>query len=284
VNVDFDLMKNIFKKGGKTYYYSSKFFPKHIRRDVSILYGFVRKADDYVDDIPQRTDEFYEFKGKYEKALSSEKKSGNEVIDAFIDLSNRQGFEEKWIDAFLHSMELDIVKSKYETLEELKEYLYGSAEVIGLMMANILELPKESHRPARHLGRAMQYANFIRDVEEDIKLNRQYLPTEDLRRFNLNSLELSETQSKKENFTRFIDEQVSRYEEWLEIAEGGYHYIPKRYLIPIKTASDMYNWTARGIRKRPYLVYDKKLKPSKTRIVMKGLFNILHTKKEGAHV
>jgi len=279
LNVDFDLMKNIFKKGGKTYYYSSMFFPKDIRRDVSILYSFVRKADDYVDDIPQKTTEFYEFKRKYEDSLSSGKRSGNEVIDAFIDLMNRQGFEEEWIGAFLHSMELDIVKSKYETIEELKEYLYGSAEVIGLMMAKILELPEKSHRAARHLGRAMQYANFIRDIEEDIKLNRQYFPTEDMGRFNLNSLELSETQSKEENFSLFINEQVSRFEEWQEIAENGFSYIPKRYLIPIKTASDMYKWTARGIRRRPYVVYKRKLKPSKTRIVINGLLNFILPKK-----
>ena len=279
MNVDFDLMKNIFKKGGKTYYYSSMFFPKDIRRDVSILYSFVRKADDYVDDIPQQTTEFYEFKIKYEEALTSGKRSSNRVIDAFIDLMNRQGFEEEWVDAFLHSMELDIVKSKYETIEELKEYLYGSAEVIGLMMAKILDLPEKSHRAARHLGRAMQYANFIRDIEEDIKLNRQYLPTEDLKRYNLNSLKLSETQNKKENFTKFIDEQVNRFEDWQEIAEDGFHYIPKRYLIPIKTASDMYKWTARGIRRKPYVVYDRKLKPSKARIVINGLLNFIHPRK-----
>ncbi|MEF8834733.1 MAG: phytoene/squalene synthase family protein [Candidatus Thermoplasmatota archaeon] len=279
MNVDFDLMKKIFKEGGKTYYYSSMFFPKDIRRDVSILYSFVRKADDFVDDIPQKTDKFYGFKNDYEEALSSEQISGNEVIDAFIDLMDRQGFEEEWVDAFLHSMELDIVKSEYETLDGLKEYLYGSAEVIGLMMAKILDLPEESHRPARHLGRAMQYANFIRDIEEDIDLDRQYFPKEDLERYNLESLKLSDARNKEERFSKFIEEQVSRYDDWQEIAEGGFIFIPKRYLIPIKTASDMYKWTVRGIRRRPFIVYDEKLKPSKTRIVMKGLLNVFHPKK-----
>ncbi len=278
LDVNFDRMKNIFKEGGTTYYYSSMFFPKDIRRDVSILYSFVRKADDFVDDIPQREDEFYEFKNKYNETLSSGQRSGNEVIDAFIHLLHRQNFEKEWVDAFLRSMELDIVKSEYGTLEELKEYLYGSAEVIGLMMAKILDLPEESHRPARHLGRAMQYANFIRDIEEDIGLNRQYFPTEDLEKFNLNSLKLSETRNKEKNFSNFIDEQVGRYEDWQEIAEEGFRFIPKRYLIPIKTASDMYKWTARGVRRNPYIVYDEKLKPSKIRIVMKGLFNVVYPK------
>ncbi|MFW5953524.1 MAG: phytoene/squalene synthase family protein [Candidatus Natronoplasma sp.] len=269
-----DLMKKIFKKGGKTYYYSSMFFPKDVRRDVSILYSFVRKADDFVDAIPQQEEQFHDFKEEYEKSLFLGKKSENEVIDGFIDLMQRHGFEEEWVSAFLHSMELDIKKSRYDTLDELKEYLYGSAEVIGLMMAKILDLPEESYRPARHLGRAMQYANFIRDIEEDISLNRQYFPTEDLERFELDSLKISETRCKKQRFSDFIDEQVSRFEKWQQVAEEGFRFIPKRYLIPIKTASDMYKWTTKGVKRNPYIVYDRKLKPSKIRIVMKGLYNI----------
>jgi len=279
LNVNIKLMNEIFKKGGKTYYYSSMFFPKDIRKDVSILYSFVRTADDFVDDIPQQEQEFYEFKSTYEMALSTGENSGDEVIDAFIDLMQRQGFDEDWTDAFLHSMEMDLVKSEYETLKDLKEYLYGSAEVIGLMMDKILKLPEESYRPARHLGRAMQYANFIRDIEEDIELDRQYFPTEDLKKHGLSSLRLSETRNKKDSFSQFIHEQVSRYERWQEVAEEGFRFIPKRYLIPIKTASDMYKWTARGIRRSPFRVYDEKLKPSKLRIVLKGIFNSIYPQK-----
>ncbi len=273
---DIELMKDIFKKGGKTYYYSSMFFPKNIRKDVSILYSFVRKADDYVDAIPQQKEQFYEFKETYEEALSTGERSGDQVIDAFVDLIERQRFKKVWVNAFLHSMELDIIKSEYETIDELKEYLYGSAEVIGLMMAKILDLPEKSHRPARHLGRAMQYANFIRDVEEDLSLNRSYFPKKDLEKFGLDSLKLSETRAKEENFSKFMDFQVSRYEKWQKIAEDGFQFIPKRYMIPIKTASDMYKWTAGGIRTRPFRVYDEKLKPSKIRIMMKGLMNTIY--------
>ncbi len=276
---DIELMKDIFKRGGKTYYYSSMFFPKNTRKDVSILYSFVRKADDHVDAIPQQKEQFYEFKERYETGLSMSERSGDKVIDAFIDLMERQRFKKVWVSAFLHSMELDLIKNEYETIDELKEYLYGSAEVIGLMMAKILDLPEESHRSARHLGRAMQYANFIRDIEEDISLNRRYFPKKDMEKFGLNSLKLSETRAKEDNFSKFMDFQVSRYEKWQKIAEEGFHFIPKRYLIPIKTASDMYKWTAKSIRRKPFRVYDEKLKPSKIRIMMKGLMNTIYSVK-----
>jgi len=274
------LSKKIFKRGSKTYYYSSIFFPKDVRKDVSVLYSFVRKADDFVDSIPQDVDGFYDFKNKYEKALSG-KRSKNKVIDSFIELQDRKGFDTDWIQAFFHSMELDITKSRYETIDELKQYLYGSAEVIGLMMAKILDLPEESYMPARYLGRAMQYANFIRDIEEDMLLGRHYFPASDLEEFGLSSLEHSETRFKKDDFSIFMEKQVRRYDRWQEIAEDGFRYIPKRYLIPIKTSSDMYKWTTQGIRKEPYLVYDKKLKPSKSRIIAKGMMNIFQPKKHG---
>ena len=122
---------SIFRKGSRTYFYSSLFFPTHIRREVFILYGFVRKTDNYVDVIPQNREGFYEFKRKYYQAKSG-KETGDVVIDSFVQLAQRKGFEDEWVDAFLHSMELDLTKTRYETLDEVLEYIYGSAEVIGL--------------------------------------------------------------------------------------------------------------------------------------------------------
>ncbi len=268
-------IKSIFKRGSKTYYYSSIFFPKKVREDVSTLYSFVRMADDYVDAIPQQREEFFDFVSQYHKALNSGEKSGNLVIDEFISLIHKQDFDPEWIDAFLHSMEMDTYKDTYETIEGLKEYLYGSAEVIGLMMAKIMDLPEESYESARYLGRAMQYINFIRDVEEDIRLNRLYLPKKTLERYGLQSLNHDETSKYKKYFKDFINEQIDLYFEWQEKAEKGFKYIPRRYLIPIKTASDMYKWTARKIRIDPFSVYESKIKPSKLLIVKKGLTNIV---------
>lgn len=265
-------LDSVFKKGSKTYYNSSIFFPKKIRDDVSTLYGFVRVADDFVDSIPQQKNEFYEFKSQYEDALDGNP-SNDVIIDSFITLMEERNFDQEWTDAFLHSMELDIIKNSYETIDELKEYLYGSAEVIGLMMAKIMDLPKASYNPAMHLGRSMQYINFIRDIEEDLRLNRRYFPIEEMEQFGLPDLNLSTISKHKLNFNAFINKQITRYFEWQRIAEDGFKYIPKRYLLPIKTASDMYKWTAYRIKYNPLLVYQHKIKPSKFRIFSKVFLN-----------
>jgi 15-cis-phytoene synthase len=267
---------SIFRKGSRTYFYSSLFFPMHIRQEVFILYGFVRKTDNYVDVIPQNKEGFYEFKEKYYQAKNG-KQNGDIVIDSFVSLAKRKGFEDEWVEAFLHSMELDLIKKSYETLDEVLEYIYGSAEVIGLMMAKIIGLPKESFEHAKYLGRAMQYINFIRDIAEDLELGRVYFPQEDLRNNGLENLTYKHVRERPEKFTAFLQTQLDRYCQWQEKAEEGYHFIPKRYLISIKTASEMYHWTAEQITHHPFIVYDVKVKPMISKIILTVFSNLINT-------
>ncbi|MBP7901886.1 MAG: phytoene/squalene synthase family protein [Spirochaetes bacterium] len=259
----------IFRKGSKTYFTASLFFPSKIRRDVFSLYAFVRTADDFVDSVPQNRRDFYKFKESYNSSLRNGKKSGNEIIDNFIDLLKRKKFNPEWVNAFLESMELDLKKKKYKTIDETLHYIFGSAEVIGLFMARILDLPKKADKHARMLGRAMQMINFIRDVAEDNEFGRTYLPLSG----KMKSLDRSFVFSHKNDFEKFICQNSILYKKWQKSAEEGYKYIPKRYLVPIKTAADMYLWTASEIEKNPMIVYEKKVKPSRLRILKKLIVN-----------
>ncbi|MBN1696226.1 MAG: phytoene/squalene synthase family protein [Spirochaetales bacterium] len=260
-----------FKRGSKTYFNSSLFFPPAVREDVFILYGFVRIADDFVDNIPQDSDGFSRFKDQYYQCLKG-RKSGEIIIDDFVELMKRKAFDPSWIDAFLQSMEWDLTKSVYTTLEETLLYIYGSAEVIGLFMSRILDLPEKAFHAARMQGRAMQYINFIRDIAEDNALGRRYLPLEDS---GLSSLNENHVRAHTSRFIAFHRKQIDRYESWQKEAEKGYRYIPRRYLIPIKTAADMYLWSADKIRKDPLIVYKKKVKPPKWRILLQLLKNMV---------
>ena len=270
------IQKETFKKGSKTYFNSSLFFPKSVREDVFILYAFVRTADDFVDTIPQDPNRFYDFRNRYEASRNG-KLCGDVIIDSFTDLAARKRFDPAWTDAFLDSMEMDLTKTVYTTLEETLRYIYGSAEVIGLYMARIMGLPGESHHAAKMLGRAMQYINFIRDIDEDISLGRTYLPLSDSGLTSLQKRDVAASESQIERFTSFIRNNIDLYYTWQKEAEGGYQYIPRRYLIPIKTAADMYGWTASVIRENPLVVYEKKVKPSKLRILFTVFKNTFST-------
>lgn len=253
-------LKKIFKKGSRTYYNSSIFFPRAVKEDVFKLYAFLRVADDLVDHIPQDADGFYHFRNTYEKAVQKCQPSGNTVIDGFIELARRKNFDPRWAKAFLDSMEMDLKKATYTSLDDTLQYIYGSAEVIGLFMARIIGLPEAIFPNARMLGRAMQYINFIRDIHEDQQMGRIYLPLEDS---GLDSLDYEYTSANRPEFESFIRSQLALYYEWQREAGPFLARLKRSFRIPIRTATEMYLWTARQIERNPFIVYQKKVKPGR---------------------
>ncbi|MEX2443088.1 MAG: phytoene/squalene synthase family protein [Alkalispirochaeta sp.] len=257
--------------GSRTYFNSTRFFPEPVRTDVFLLYGFVRTVDNYVDAVPQDHLGFERMVGTYYAAAAGTP-ANDPIIDGFVDLSLRYEFDDRWIEAFFKSMRMDLYKPVHATLEESIEYMYGSAEVIGLFMGRIMGLSHEASDAARMLGRAMQYINFIRDIAEDNTFGRIYLPISET---SLSDLSRKQAEADPAEFSRFIHAQLDRYLQWQSEAESGYDLIPRRYRIPTKTAGDMYKWTGHIIDQDPFVVYRRKVKPRQSRIVMTGLLNAL---------
>ena len=265
-------LNRIFKAGSKTYYYSSLLFPPDMRKEVAVLYAFVRSADNFVDQIPQDAIRFYAFKEETLNALKKNKPPQNPIIQQFLLLAEKRSFKIEWIEAFLDAMEADLHKNKYNTFAELEQYMYGSAEVVGLMMCNIMQLSEKSFEAAQKLGKAMQLINFVRDIKEDIELGRQYIPQTDLDCFGIKNLQ-PKTVEEKQRFNKLIEFEITRYLEIVKEAEEGFVFIPRQYLISIKTASDMYKWTAKEILHDPTVVFRKKVKPPIARILFTLLIN-----------
>jgi phytoene desaturase len=254
--------RQIFKKGSVTYYYSSIFFPGPIREQVATLYAYVRVIDDLVD---QQKPDVAQMDKMWRDTVTAWKTGRAEfkVVGEFVALAKRQHFKWQWITAFWWAMRQDIKPKKYRSFSELEKYMFGSAEVIGLMMARVLELSPAAQAAAQAQGKAMQLINFVRDVAEDEALGRNYLG-------------YSQAQKQSaERWNNYIRTVIDRYFKLQQQAESGYDYIPKHYLIPIKSAADMYNWTARRLYENPSLVWQKKLKPSKVRVVSTVVKNMI---------
>lgn len=271
----YQLRNKIFRQGSTTFYYSSLLFPKNVRTQVTSFYAFVRVADDLVDQVPQDKAGFKKFVSKFSKSWHGQRPSGDPIIDGFISLAREKKFQEEWIVSFLEAMESDLSHRPAKTLAQTKQYMYGSAEVIGLMMAAILDLPIKSREAASVQGRAFQYINFIRDLSEDNQLGRRYLPEVEMKKFGLKSLSAKEASQKPEAFDQFIKAQLEHYRKWQQRAQAGYQYLPWRYLVPIKTAADMYQWTADKIDSQPSRVFREKIKPERWRVLSFGLINLL---------
>ncbi len=267
-------INDLFIKGSKTYFNSSLFFPPKLRREVTILYAFVRKADNFVDQVTQDEAGFENFAEDFRQARRTGR-SNDLVIQYFVDLESSNKFEQSWTDSFLQSMRQDLSKQKYETIKETEKYIYGSANVIGLFMARLMNLPTESFYSAEMLGKSMQYINFIRDIDEDQELGRNYFPQDDMKEFGLNDLSAQEASSKPKQFNLFVFKQLERYNKWQKEGEKGFRFIPRTFLIPIKTASDMYKWTGKQIAQNPHIVFERKVKPNKTQILFTGVWNYL---------
>jgi phytoene synthase len=258
----------IFFKGSTTYFFSSLFFPKKIREEIFTLYAYVRKIDDIVDKENPSYEEFLEWKRQTLDALKGTRVE-NKLITDYVQLAKSKKFEDEWIIAFLDSMEKDFTKKVYKSYKELENYMYGSAEVIGLMMAKILDLSPNSYEAARLQGKSMQFINFLRDVKEDNELGRIYLPIEHQKELHITKLK------NDDKWKILVKKEVEIYRNLQNEAEKGYQFIPKRYLISIKTASDMYNWTAEKIFKNPEVVWQKKLKPSPFLVIFTIIKNYL---------
>lgn len=268
--------EQIFRNGSKTFFYSSYLFPKNSKKDVSILYAFVRIADNYVDAVPSDSKSFYDFKNKYYTAIAGEGSNSN-IIEDFISLQKKFNFEQAWVDAFFSAMESDLNPVICKTIKDTENYMYGSAEVVGLMMCKILMIDKESYPYAQKLGQAFQYINFIRDVYEDEGLGRVYLPQDHVVQSGLIKLNRENAYKNKVSFGIFIRKEINYFYDLVKEAKMGFKFIPILYRIPIILATNLYLNTAKVIEKDPLIVYVKKVKPNSIRIsyeALKALLNI----------
>ncbi|UJH91152.1 phytoene/squalene synthase family protein [Antarcticibacterium sp. 1MA-6-2] len=162
---------------------ATKMLAPSIRQDIYNIYGFVRLADEIVDSFHEFDKEtlLEEFTEDLYKAIEN-KISLNPILNSFQETVHRYGIEKSLYCAFLKSMKMDLYKSTYLTTKEYKEYIYGSADVVGLMCLRVFVKGdqtkyNELRESAMSLGSAFQKVNFLRDLKDDLEdLNRSYFP------------------------------------------------------------------------------------------------------------
>jgi phytoene synthase len=194
----YELCRQLNAEHGKTYYLATLLLPATKRPFVHALYGFARYADEIVDNLAstmtkqEQADELRRWGGELFEDLRRGS-SRDPVRRAVVDTALRWQIPAEHFEAFLHSMAMDLTVDHYDTYEDLYEYVYGSAAVIGLQMIPILEPAHPAAAlHAERLGVAFQLANFIRDVDEDLDRGRIYLPLEELAQCGVTPRDLAE--------------------------------------------------------------------------------------------
>ena len=166
---------------------ATKMLSNSIRQDIYNIYGFVRLADEIVDSFHDYDKEalFIQFEADLEAALIN-KISLNPILNSFQETYHAYALEKDMVDAFMNSMRQDLHKTVYHTEEEYKNYIYGSADVVGLMCLKVFvngdnQRYETLRQSAMALGSAFQKVNFLRDLKADHdELNRTYFPNTDL--------------------------------------------------------------------------------------------------------
>ena len=189
--ISFECSRNVTQSYSTSFSSAVKMLAPSIRQDIYNIYGFVRFADEIVDTFHEYNKEelFSIFETNLELALKH-KISLNPILNSFQHTVAKYNIPNELIDAFMKSMKLDLTKTEYKSQEEYNEYIFGSADVVGLMCLKVFvngdaAKYEELKNSAMRLGSAFQKVNFLRDLKADFEgLNRTYFPNTDLNKLD----------------------------------------------------------------------------------------------------
>ena len=261
---------------GKTYYLATLLLPPAKRPHVHALYGFARYADEIVDDLSSTLSE--EEKAaeleSWGKGVLADIKTGtskDHIGRALVDTVQRFAIPIEYFEAFLHSMTMDLTVSQYQSYDDLMEYVYGSASVIGLQMVPILGGNiEQANECAQKLGTAFQLANFIRDVSEDLDRGRVYLPIEELQSHGVTS-EMLEAKVLTPQIKSALKEQIERVRRLQREATPGIAYLSPESRACIEAASELYCGIVDEVEKIDYEIFKTRAKTSTWRRIKVAL-------------
>ncbi|WP_033955936.1 phytoene/squalene synthase family protein [Psychroserpens jangbogonensis] len=236
--------KTVTQSYSTSFSLATKMLSNSIRQDIYNIYGFVRFADEIVDSFHDYDKEllFNNFTHDLELALV-QKISLNPILNSFQETYHRYNIDKSLVDAFMKSMRLDLHKNNYLTESEYKEYIYGSADVVGLMCLKVfVKGNKEKYDSlkdsAMSLGSAFQKVNFLRDLKADFEdLSRTYFPNTDLNH-------LDETSKKN-----IIDDIESDFSKGLQ----GIKNLPIEAKFGVFMAYRYYSQLLKKLKKTPAL-------------------------------
>jgi phytoene synthase len=255
---------------GKTYYLATLLLPKNKRPYVHALYGFARYADEIVDDLAstlsaqEKADALRNWSGGVLADLKAGR-STDHIGRALVDTARRFDIPHQHFVDFLHSMEMDLTITEYQKYEDLLEYVYGSAAVIGLEMVPILGYSDQrAFESAKKLGIAFQLANFIRDVAEDLDRGRIYLPIEELAQFGVDRAMLERRKLTPE-IIEALKFQIERVRQLQRESDAGIAYLDKESRPCIRAASELYCGIVDEVEAIGYDIFNKRAKTSTLR-------------------
>ncbi len=274
INSSYDVSKLVTQKYSTSFSLATSLLEEEQRRAVYAVYGFVRLADEIVDSL-HGYDKSFLLKKLYEDlnyALDNGI-STNPIIVAFASTVKKYDIDQDHIRAFMNSMEYDLSKTNYSSKDDLNEYIYGSADSVGLMCLKIFCYDKPSlyeslEFPAQKLGSAFQKVNFLRDLKDDLNgLGRSYFPEIIESRLNQENKKQIEQSIKKDFEDALVGVKQLPGRSKLAVALAYYYYNGLLNKIVNTPAEKIMNKRMRISNFRKYLIILKTMILYKTKLI-----------------
>jgi phytoene synthase len=246
-------------KSGSSFYYSFMFLPAERRQAITALYAFCREVDDVVDEchdlsLAQTKLEWW----RQEVGRVYGGTPTHPVGHALKDVLQRFRLPQEQLLEIIDGMAMDLSQTRYLDFKGLQLYCYRVASVVGLLAAEIFGYQdRQTLKYAHDLGLAFQLTNIIRDVGEDARRGRIYLPIEDLQRFNVPAKDLLEARY-SEQFRELMAFQAERAEKFYDQAFAQLPAVDRKAQRPGLVMAAIYRTLLREIARDGFLVLDRR--------------------------
>ena len=256
----YEKCRAITKRYGTSFYFATQFFPEEMRLGIYAVYAFARIPDEIVDDPVNRDREealrkLGAWRNEWLQAMIVGR-ADDDVMNAIVHAFHKYQIPVADGEAFLRSMFMDEEKSEYRNYDELEDYMYGSAGVIGLMVTRVVGFSTEDAFPyAVKLGYAFQLTNFLRDIREDCDdLGRIYMPQDELAQFGLSADDIRD-HVRDDRFLGFMRFQIERNREIYREALPGIKLLDWRGRIAVRVSYVLYKAILNEIERANYNVF-----------------------------
>lgn len=247
---------SITKKHSRTFHLASSLLPVHKRKSVRALYAFCRISDDIVD--VSEIDSLKGLKLWRQRALSMFPHEGDPVAIAWLDTRIKYGIPIRYAEHLIDGVARDLVVTRYKTFDELTEYCYGVASTVGLMAMHIIGFKGLEAVPyAIKLGVSLQLNNILRDVGEDWRAGRLYIPLDELARFNLSEADI-QSGIVDNRWRAFMRYQIARCRQLYAESLPGISMLDPDGRFAIAAAAELYRAILNEIEANDYDVFQRR--------------------------
>lgn len=267
-----DSAREIVSRSGSNLAFALAVLPRRKRDDMRVFYAFCRVVDDIADDRGYTIEERRAGLARWRDLVHGRVSDPRAGIESeFADLSRRYSLGTADLDAIITGMEMDLEPQRFDTASDLQRYCYCVASAVGLVSIEIFGYTDPATRIyAEQLGYALQWTNILRDVGEDAREGRLYLPLEELRRFGLTEQAIIHQHPDRAKFERLMKHETDRARSFYAEAKKA---LPKADRASMRSAELMrriYSAILDGMEKDGYRVYERRYRLPKA--VMLGEF------------